>query len=134
LKLESHEKFVTIANQVAHDIRSPLASLLMIVKSCTEIPEAYRIALREAATSIGDIANHLLNQYQKKEPDTEIADEREPILVSATLLQLLTDKKYQYQNLSVKFDYNFNQDSHCYQLSGYSAIELWVFRLNDWVD
>ncbi len=109
--MEVQEKFMKMANQVAHDIRSPLASLLMIVKSCTEIPETDRIALREAANGIGDIANHLLSQYQKKEPDSE-NEERQPILVTAVLLQLLTEKKYQYQNLAVKFDYDFSQNSH----------------------
>lgn len=111
--VKEQEKFVTIANQVAHDIRSPLASLLMIVKSCTEIPEEDRIALREAAIGIGDIANHLLNQYQKKESDLNSRTEgRQPILLSATLLQLLTDKKYQHQKLLIKFDYDFTQKSH----------------------
>jgi PAS domain S-box-containing protein len=109
--VQEQEKFVKIANQVAHDIRSPLASLLMIVKSCAEIPEADRIALREAVIGIGDIANHLLNQYQKKEPDSGM-EERQAILVSANLLQLLTEKKYQYQNVSIKFDHDFSQNSH----------------------
>lgn len=108
---QEQKKFVKIANQVAHDIRSPLASLLMIVKSCAEIPETDRIALREAAIGIGDIANHLLNQYQKKEQDSE-TDDRKPILISAVLMQLLTEKKYQYQNLAVKFDSDFTQNSH----------------------
>ncbi|HEX4045759.1 MAG TPA: PAS domain-containing sensor histidine kinase, partial [Gammaproteobacteria bacterium] len=110
---QEQEKFIKLANQVAHDIRSPLASLLMIVKSCTEIPETDRIALREAAISIGDIANHLLNQYQKKDTDSPSETEvRQPILISAVLLQLLTDKKYQYQNLPIKFDHNFIQSAY----------------------
>lgn len=109
--IAEQEKFMHLANQVAHDIRSPLASLLMIVKSCDEIPEEDRIALREAAIGIGDIANHLLNQYEKNEADLE-TEERQPILVSATLIQLLTDKKYQYQNLSFKFDSQFTAKSH----------------------
>lgn len=109
--LHEQEKFKTIAYQVAHDIRSPVASLLMLVKSCQEIPEAERIALREAVTSIGDIANNLLNKYQNKETDvlSEKVEEREPILVSALLLQLLTDKKYQYQELAIKFEHVFSQ-------------------------
>lgn len=113
--VKAQEKFTSLANQVVHDIRSPLASLLMIVKSCTEIPEADRIALREAAINIGDIANHLLSQYRKKEPDgksSEVFEQRQPMLVSATLLQILTDKKYQYKDLPVKFDYYFEHNSH----------------------
>lgn len=69
LRLEQEAKFTKIANQVVHDIRSPLARLSMIVGSCTQIPEAQRIALREAAMGIDDIANHLLHEYRNKESD-----------------------------------------------------------------
>lgn len=109
---KEQEKFMKIANQVAHDIRSPLASLLMIVKSCTEIPEDDRVALREAAINIGDIANNLLSRYQKNDETASEVDERQPILVSAVLLQLLTDKKYQYKEAPIKFDYEFDQTSY----------------------
>lgn len=111
--LKDQEKFTKLANQVVHDIRSPLSSLLMIIRSCTEIPEADRIALREAAISIGDIANHLLSHYQKKEHNAHVSlDPEQPVLLSALLLQLLTDKKYQYRDFEVKFDYEFNSDSY----------------------
>ncbi|MCD6026204.1 MAG: hypothetical protein K0R08_723 [Solimicrobium sp.] len=107
---QEQEKFRKIVDQVAHDIRSPLASLLMIVKASQSIPEKERIALREAAITIGDIANNLLSNYQKKEADQSLAvEDREPILISPVILQILTDKKYQYQNLAVKFDHHFSQ-------------------------
>jgi PAS domain S-box-containing protein len=136
IELQQQEKFTKVANQVAHDIRSPLASLTMIVKSCTQIPEADRIALREAAISIGDIANHLLHQYQKKE-NTEIdSEERQSILVSAILLESLTAKKYQYENLPVKFDYHFKSHSHfAFIKTGASAFKRMLSNLiNNAVD
>lgn len=111
IQLQAQEEFTKTANQVAHDIRSPLASLLMIVKNCTDISEMDRIALREAAISIGDIANNLLSQYKTKD-ETESAanvEKQQPLLLSATLLQILTDKKYQYKELPIKFDANFSQ-------------------------
>ncbi|EKD46098.1 MAG: sensory histidine-kinase / response regulator, partial [uncultured bacterium] len=58
-KLREQEKFRKSANQVAHDIRSPLTSLAIIAESCKHIPESDRITLRKIATSIGDIANNL---------------------------------------------------------------------------
>ena len=103
--LEDQKKFTKIANQVAHDIRSPLSSLLMVIKSCAEIPEPERIALREAAISIGDIANSLLSRYQATDTLPERA-ERQPLLVSATLMQLLTDKKYEYPRASWTYEVN----------------------------
>ncbi|MET3123663.1 PAS domain-containing protein [Oxalobacteraceae bacterium GrIS 2.11] len=54
--LQEQEKFKKIANQVAHDIRSPLSSMLMILQASDAMPERERIALRTAATRINDIA------------------------------------------------------------------------------
>ena len=57
--------FKKTAEQLAHDIRSPLASLSMIVETCKNIPEPERIPLREVAASIDSIANNLLVKYKK---------------------------------------------------------------------
>jgi FixJ family two-component response regulator/anti-sigma regulatory factor (Ser/Thr protein kinase) len=85
----------------------------MILKDCTGLPEDQRIALRNAAITIGDIANNLLHQYQQRESGkiTE-SDERKPILVSTVLLESLSSKKYQYADLPIKFEGNFKHDSH----------------------
>lgn len=110
--LEKEEEFRKIANQVSHDIRSPLSSLLMMLKGCAQIPEPQRIALREAATGARDIANHLLNQYRKEEIPNLGAEGHNFLLVSTALLELLTAKKYQYEDLDVQFDYHFDDNTH----------------------
>jgi PAS domain S-box-containing protein len=110
--LEKEEEFRKIANQVSHDIRSPLSSLLMILKSCTQIPEPQRIALREAATGARDIANHLLNQYKKHEVHDLGINGNNFLLVSTALLEVLTAKKYQYEDLDVHFDCHFEDNTH----------------------
>jgi signal transduction histidine kinase len=112
-KLAEQEKFKKIADQVAHDIRSPLASLLMIVKSCeSELSESARIALREAAIGIGDIANNLLSKYKQQEVEVHSEmEKRYPTMVSLILLQILTDKKYQYKALPINFAHDFCE--HC---------------------
>lgn len=97
-----------MASQVAHDIRSPLSSLLIIIKNCHNLPEKERIALREAARSISDIANHLLSRYKKDESEISIQEERNPMLLSAVILQLLADKRFQYKELSVQFEDHFS--------------------------
>lgn len=108
-QLKIQEKFTKMANQVAHDIRSPLASLLMIVKACEAIPEKERIALRSASNRISDIANNLLHQYRSEQSGSSIdVEEKKPILLSATLLQLLTEKKFQYQDSPITFDCQFD--------------------------
>ena len=105
--LGTQKRFNEVASQVAHDIRSPLATLMMVVKSCDDIPETERIALREAATRISDIANSLLKRFTIEqlessnsglEREASINDE-EPLLVSTLLMQLITDKKYEYPHM-----------------------------------
>lgn len=112
VQLEAQERFTKAANQVAHDIRSPLASLLMIVKTCEEIPERERIALRAVSIRINDIANNLLHQYKLETPElSQETEAREPILLSATLLQLLTEKKFEYQDSLIVFDCQFEDSA-----------------------
>lgn len=109
---KKQEQFTEIANQVAHDIRSPLASLSMIVGACLEIPEKERIALRDVSTRISDIANNLLQQYKSQDLDpSSTVEDPQPLLVSATLLQFLTEKKFQYQDTSIQFVHEMSQKS-----------------------
>jgi signal transduction histidine kinase len=103
--IQEQKKFLKITSQAAHDIRSPVASVLMIIKSCSGVPEAERIALREAAMNIEDIVHNLLSQYKLPETVPEIS-ERQPLLVSVTLMQLLTDKKYECPQISWVYDVN----------------------------
>jgi len=110
-KIQEQEKFGIIASQVAHDIRSPLASLSMIAEMCKEISEPKRITLREVATSISDIANNLLNRYKKNE---EVAESKasQPILLSLILSEILSSKKYQYNNSPINFYFSAAPDSY----------------------
>lgn len=109
LQLETQRLFNKTANQVAHDIRSPLASMLMIVKSCTDIPEMERIALRDVAQSINDIADSLLSQYKPVIHQGENRESQTALLTSAVLLQILTDKKFQYKDRRVRFLHEFSE-------------------------
>jgi Histidine kinase-, DNA gyrase B-, and HSP90-like ATPase./PAS fold. len=106
VKLQEQERFRTIANQVAHDIRSPLASLQMIVKvSCKNLVEKERIALNSVAKSITDVANNLLSGYRKANAEaiTETI-ESEPILVSLALSKVVSEKRHQYTNSPVRIN------------------------------
>jgi len=106
---EQQELFQKAASQVAHDIRSPLSTMLMTLKVCLDIPEAQRVTLRAAATRINDIANNLIGSFRKKDGlDNSGTEQREPILVSSALLEILAEKKYQYQDRALKLDHQFS--------------------------
>ena len=97
--------------QAAHDIKSPTTALLVLSQQCTEIAEEDRIALREAAHTIQDIANNLLNQYQIGNglSHTDDIQSPQPLLISALVLQVLSEKRLQYKDSLIKFESYFNQ-------------------------
>ncbi|EKD99458.1 MAG: Sensor protein [uncultured bacterium] len=103
-KLEDQENFKKIANQVAHDIRSPLTSLSVMVESCKNIAETDRIALRKIATGIGDIVNNLSKKYNPDEND--FASTVQPLEVYLALSEILSEKKYQYKHFPVELVLN----------------------------
>lgn len=113
-KIAEQEQFRKTAGQVVHDIHSPLTGLKMLLSAYEkDLPEEIRIPLREAAISIGDIANGLLCKYKKEENSLHDGQEkRQPMLVSLSLLQMLAEKKYQYQNTPISFNHNFEQNSY----------------------
>ena len=89
---------------MAHDINSPIIGLRSLAESATsEIPEEQRISLRTAIMKIVDSTNHMLTKYEDINAETQ---EREPFLVSVTLLQTISEKRYEYQSLNVEFEYD----------------------------
>ncbi len=112
---EKLASFKLIAGQVAHDIRSPLSSLKMLLNSCDNLPESQRLALQHSITSITDIANNLLNRFtpeareQEQQPKQII---RTNVLLSAALLDIISEKKYEYQSLNIDFEFNCDKNSY----------------------
>lgn len=69
-KLIANEKMIAIGNiarQVAHDIRSPLTALSLVVRSADKLPEAYRELLITGVERVNSIANDLLLKYQNED-------------------------------------------------------------------
>lgn len=69
----------TLASQVAHDIRSPLSALSMIIGQLSQIPEDKRILVRSAVNRINDIANSLLEKSKEARSATETSKEKSNI-------------------------------------------------------
>jgi len=107
IQLQEQENFRAVANQVSHDIRSPLACIQIITELLKEISEPERISLKEAATRINDIANNLLKYYRKEKFEAQIEEEKLfHVLVSLSLSEIISEKRYQYQNLSLEINYS----------------------------
>ena len=64
------EHLVKIAQQVAHDIRSPLAALNAVTKNLSEVDEEKRLLIRRAVQRIDDIANDLSSKKVESRGET----------------------------------------------------------------
>lgn len=107
--IDESEKFKKAAHQVGHDIRSPLSTILMTLKVSEDMPEPQRVALRNAATRINDIANNLISRFMQEQKNKMINEEpREATLVSSAMLEILTEKKYQYLNSPLTLTHDFS--------------------------
>jgi signal transduction histidine kinase len=111
--LEEQEKFSALARNVAHDIKSPLNALQMMIGSCNELEEEKRIALHRSKESILDIANNLIANYQIDQPHNGIeAEPRRGLLVSDLLVQLLSEKKVEFRNNeSIRFEITISENA-----------------------
>lgn len=110
-----------VSMQVAHDIRSPLASLDMILEDLRQLPEDKRVQIRNAVSRIRDIANTLLtktresSQLKVQEPEL-VSSTSEAVslqLVSPLLDTLVSEKRLQYRNrIAIKIDFHLESSSY----------------------
>ena len=102
-----HEKYMNKLNQyqlgdkamqVVHDIKSPATAMLMYTKDSTNIPEKERLALRQAAERVYDIANSLQDIDQQKRSTGHVF----PALSIATLV---SEKQKEFANTQLDIQY-----------------------------
>ncbi len=97
-----------LAQQVSHDIRSPLSALNMMLMDLKELPEQKRVIVRSALQRINDISNSLLEKCKGQavigstqsspSPAAGISVEAtEVVLLSSLLDELLSEKRIQFR-------------------------------------
>jgi PAS domain S-box-containing protein len=113
-KAAQEARFNQIISQAVHDIRSPLASMMMVVKASSDLPIATRLVLKDAASSIDDIAENLLQNWQAVGDAESIDEEKQatPTLVSLLAMQVIAAKRFQFQNSSVRFKLVIDENSY----------------------
>lgn len=113
IEAEKMKALIDLAACVAHDIRSPLLALDVISKDIKNISEGQRLVLRNSANRINDIANNLLTQYkQKRNIAHDNAPNMQPELLSNLLMSLISEKRMQYKNNSIKLVINLDENTH----------------------
>ena len=95
-----------MASQVAHDVRSPLAALGMVVQDLDGVSEDHRLLIRSAVGRINDIANVLLDRKRAGMRPTPDATQRgeqvsdEPLRLTSVahvVDALVTEKRLQFR-------------------------------------
>jgi signal transduction histidine kinase len=81
-----------LALQLAHDIRSPLNSLNMMLPVLNEISEDQRLIVRSAIGQIQEIANDLVINYKR---NTMVYDAFQSYLMMTLLGQIIVEKRIQ---------------------------------------
>lgn len=126
---QEQEKFKKFTDQVAHDLRSPLASLSAFEKTCKGISEDRRVILKDVVTKIDDIANNLSNYDKIEKGEKDITTQEDArkfphILVSLALSEVVSGVRQRYKNLPVEFNSSFEPGS------GFVFIKanLWSFN------
>jgi signal transduction histidine kinase len=113
-KMLLYSQQAEMAKQVAHDIRSPLSALTMVLSSLKETPEDKRILIRNATQRINDIANDLLQKGEnsnlkknasEKTLDKSNLDNINNLKISTEFIPaiidiLISEKRMQYRKYS----------------------------------
>ncbi|RYZ84405.1 MAG: HAMP domain-containing histidine kinase, partial [Proteobacteria bacterium] len=93
-----------LAHQVAHDIRSPLLALEMLLKEVADFLPEHQNLVRSATTRIRDIANDLVSKGLEKNGDFKSA-EIDSLLVLPALQSILSEKRLQFrEQLGLRFE------------------------------
>lgn len=90
--LEKNKAIGDLSKQVAHDIKSPLAALKIIVSESFKLPEAQRKIVINATKRIEDIASDLLDMHKNKQESNPSKH-----LLLGLVESVISEKRVQYQ-------------------------------------
>ncbi|GIL21236.1 MAG: hypothetical protein BroJett041_23500 [Candidatus Jettenia caeni] len=112
---------VTLTRRVAHDIRSPLSALNIVLTQLHNIHEDQRFLISHAIERINDIANDLLRQSKFKSQEEFVEHDQkqnqvpqnqtELIKIDDVLKNLVEEKKYEFksqQHISILYQIGKN--------------------------
>lgn len=125
VKAERQAALVSLASQVAHDIRSPLTALSLVNEELSGLPEDKRIMVRSAIARIHDIANNLLVRNRPEYlpdcdtdalPDSVSSLSADPVsnqLISSVIDNLISEKRMHFRSkLGIEIVAKIDADSY----------------------
>lgn len=114
LESERSKALSEIATQVAHDIRSPLAAMEVVITGLGGVSEDKRLIVRSAVGRMRDIANNLLEKSRSESDSHRDGEEKESIhLLTGLVDSLISEKRMQHRSkLGVEIAFDFNAESY----------------------
>jgi signal transduction histidine kinase len=114
IELEKDKIISQITRQVAHDIRSPLAALNLILKLIPiNVEEKNRLLIRNAIKRIDDIANNLLNKYKTLQSNDIIHFHELSIAhISSTIDKIILEKNINYSEKNISINLIIENNSY----------------------
>lgn len=108
------EAFLTIATQVAHDIRSPLAAINTALFDLSSLQECKRVLIKSATKRINDIANNLLLHSKKYKNmfQNEVSLVNSSELVFTILQNIILEKNFEYSKSNVQMELIISSDTY----------------------
>jgi signal transduction histidine kinase len=96
-----------LAEQIAHDIRSPLASLSMLIQYCKDLPEKEHTMLKNTVVSIETIANNLLEKYKENDKAMPFVDmtTEQYVCIYLGLKEVLERERVKNKETKITFNY-----------------------------
>lgn len=110
--------FAQIATQIAHDIRSPLTALDLVINKLSSLPEVERALIRNATHRIRDIAHNLLSLHRQQQVKNIVIENKLSIQLITELIESVIAEK-RIQSYGAKIDFKLLQ-----QNPGYSFVEV----------
>ena len=104
------------ASQVSHDIKSPLATLDLLVAELKNLPEDQRVMTRAAVNRIKDIAHSLSSKNKAIKHGNDASAGNEPCsvqLLSSIIDPLISEKRVQFrEKLGIDIDAKIDETSY----------------------
>lgn len=118
VKMAKLEGMAQVASQVAHDIRSPVTALNLVMKDAVSLPERQRTLVRSATQQITDITNNLLIQKSAVNLGGGMHSQNAtPELLFALMDNLVSNKRAEYaEALRQDLDIHFHISDSAYGL------------------
>jgi len=102
------EREVRIADQVVHDIRSPLTTLEAMTRKLPELDEEKRVLLRDSIIHIRDITNNL----ERKSSEQSSSSQKQIVQIAVMIDQLLSERAVSFQNNQIVFKKDFHESAY----------------------